>query len=112
MSNAPWYIGSNGATSAVKHEAQKFARELVEDTNYRDNLRKALKDRTCPPAIEALIWHYAYGKPVEHVNVSVQTEDLSQLSTDELMSRYEKKLEELKEVSLLEDSIPAEFKTA
>lgn len=109
----PWAIGNGGtATALTRHELSKFCRGLLESQDYRDVLEKSLKDRTLPPALEQMIWHYAYGKPVENVNVAVTTEDLSSVPTEELVQRYQARLKELEEVSLLEGAIPAEFKTA
>ena len=40
---------------------------LVEDKDYRLKLRSDLCRRKVHPTIEAMLWHYAYGKPKDVV---------------------------------------------
>src|SRR5688572_15291641 len=85
----PWYTGSNGATTFTRHEAQRFARQIVESQDYRDSLNRRIKSDTLQSGVECMLWHYAYGKPVEQLQITLQPgqEDLSSLSLAELQDR-------------------------
>ena len=103
---APWYVGSTGATQFMRHEAQRFARELVESEDYKRTLRERIRDKRLNPLIESLLWHYAYGKPIEQVQVQVTTtEDLSQLSVEELQARAKAVFDTLEEAKAVRDAI-------
>lgn len=52
-------------------EVRIAARALVEDPEYRENLRSRLVAGELPPPVECMLWHYAYGKPKETVAVEV-----------------------------------------
>lgn len=107
---APWYVGSGGATSFTRHEAQRFARNIVTSDVYRVTLQDRIATKTLAPAIEQMLWHYAFGKPVEQVQVTVtQGEDLSTLSADDLLARADALRAQLLEAAAEEAAIPAEF---
>lgn len=111
--NVPWYVGHNGATNFTRHEAQKFARNIVESQDYRDSLDRRIKADSLAPAVECMLWHYAYGKPIEQVNLNVTAhEDLSALGLDELYVRAQELAKQLEEAQQLADAIPAEFRAA
>lgn len=107
----PWYVGSNGATNFTRHEAQKFARKLVESQDYKDSLERRIKSDSLPAAVECMLWHYAYGKPIEQVALTVipGTEDLSSLSVDELLKRAKDIGDKLEEAKALAEAIPADI---
>jgi hypothetical protein len=42
---------------------------LVDDPAYRRRLLRDLRSRKVAPAIEAMLWHYAYGVPKQTVAV-------------------------------------------
>lgn len=110
-----WYIQSgSGATLYTRHEAQKFARRLVESEKYRLKLQEDLDARNVAPAIEAMLWAYAYGRPVEQISMTVSQgqEDLSTLSLIELQKRAADMQKMLEDAQALEDAIPASFKAA
>ena len=44
---------------------RSLAQNLLSDRKYLDNLRKRLNDGKLPPAVETMLWHYAYGRPAE-----------------------------------------------
>lgn len=109
----PWHVGvSGGATPAVKREAQVFARGILESDEYRAKLRTRALAGDLPPAVETMLWHYAYGKPAETLNVNTGAEDYSALTTTELIQTIESLQKELEEAIAVENSIPAEFKVA
>lgn len=106
-STAPWYVGGNGATNFTRHEAQKFARSILESETYRADIKRRAETGTLAPGIEAMLWHYAYGKPIEQVNLSISAgqEDLSTLSIVELQERAKDLLLKLEEAEALENAI-------
>lgn len=67
---------------------QRFCEEMVNDPSYRHGIKVRLLEGTLPNSLETMIWHYAAGKPTEHVemNVSEKT-DLSKLTASELAER-------------------------
>ena len=52
-----------GTANRATASAKGLARELICDPEYRENLSQAFARREVPPVIEALIWHYAFGRP-------------------------------------------------
>lgn len=107
---APWAITSNGVTNFTRGQAQQFARELVTSQVYKDTLQERIKTKTLAPAIEQMLWYYAYGKPIEQVELTVQqgVEDLTQLPLDELTRRARDLATLIEEADGLEKAIDAE----
>ena len=69
-------------------EAKRLAAEILENPAYI----KSLQDRACagtlPPAIEVMLWHYRYGKPVSKVEVGVPGDfEMTELSDADLAKR-------------------------
>ena len=69
---------------------QAYAREILEHPKVQArHLREAI-DGTISPALEQLLFHYAYGRPVEkidvtnQVNVHVTLEDRTRQANDRL----------------------------
>lgn len=104
---APWYAGSGGVTQFTRAEAQSFARGLLTSSTYREELKSRLEKGSLPPALEQMLWHYAFGKPPEEVSVTV-SDDLSSLSTEQLAQRAEFALRALKEAKALEEALDIE----
>ena len=46
-------------------EVEARCRALIDDPAYIDYFKHRLSVGQLPPMLEALTWHYAYGKPVE-----------------------------------------------
>lgn len=71
--------------------AQAFAQEIVESKDYRDSLTSRIKSGALPAQLEAMLWHYAYGKPKETVEVLVNEhaieQELNDLSEEQLAAR-------------------------
>lgn len=42
-----------------------MCRDLIESPDYQANFQQRFKAGTLAPMLEALTWHYAYGKPIE-----------------------------------------------
>ncbi len=59
-----------GTPNRVTVEAQKACAAIVDDPAYRKTLLAAARARELAPGIEAMLWHYAKGKPKEQVEHS------------------------------------------
>lgn len=107
---APWYVGTNGATNFTRHQAQSFAREIVESEAYRISVTRRAASGGLSPAIESMLWHYAYGKPIEQIAMTIRPgeEDLSSLSMDELLTRAKMIAHQLEEARELAEALPAD----
>lgn len=66
-----------GTTNKRNQGIETFARSIVEAPAYQANLRTRAETGTLAPGMEAMLFHYAYGKPREqHVDDQVFMEDL------------------------------------
>ena len=45
---------------------------------YLQNLQAALENRNVEASLEAMLWHYAFGKPKEHVEWNWKLEKLTE----------------------------------
>lgn len=110
--SSPFHMGSNGATNFTRGEAQKFARSIIESKDYRDDLAARAKSGKLAPAIESMLWHYAYGKPIEQVQVQVMqgVQDFGSMSVEELQQALSDMRTQLEEAQALEDALPAQYK--
>ena len=68
-----------GVPNKVTVEAQKACEALVDDPVYRAKLLTDLRRRELPPGIEAMLWHYAKGKPKEQVELSGTLDTVSRI---------------------------------
>ena len=64
--------------------ARTLALEILNDPIYKENLIARAQDGELSPQMEQLLFHYAYGKPVEELNVSAEDDNLADMSLDEL----------------------------
>jgi len=69
-----------GAENQKTKEAREIARKLTTDKTYQINLLKRMQDGTAGP-MEPCIWHYAFGKPKDSLDLNW---DLAKLSDQEL----------------------------
>ena len=58
-----------GTPNKATREVRELARRLVEDPEYQAALHSRLLNGQAG-ALEPLLWHYAYGKPKEPVELS------------------------------------------
>ena len=71
-------------------EAARFATQIVESDDYRMSLRLRAANGTLPPAIEQMLWHYAYGQPRDKMERPTDAKgraSLEQVPTHELSAR-------------------------
>ncbi len=65
--------GQGGRPKGVKNKATRavtaIAIKLVEDREYRRQFALRFKAGELAPPLEAMVWHYAYGKPTEHMEI-------------------------------------------
>jgi hypothetical protein len=60
-----------GSPNKVSSEVRAIARALVEDRAYRRALQERLRDGTAAPAVEVMLWNYAYGKPKDELALTL-----------------------------------------
>jgi hypothetical protein len=59
-----------GVPNKATQQVKELARRLVEDPEYLKKLGAGLRKRKgVAPAVETLLWHYAYGKPKEQIEI-------------------------------------------
>ena len=68
-----------GVPNKVTVEAQQACAALVDDPVYREKLLADLRLREVAPGIEAMLWHYAKGKPKEQLELSGTLETVSRV---------------------------------
>lgn len=78
-----------GSKNVVSNEARAFALEIVRSEEYRASLMSRVRTGTLPPNIEAMLWAYAYGKPMDRLQVEhvVPGAALHEMSLAELGER-------------------------
>jgi hypothetical protein len=54
-----------GTPNKVTAEAKSIAQLILCSLDYRDSVQARVKEGNLPPAVECMLWHYAYGKPRE-----------------------------------------------
>jgi hypothetical protein len=59
-----------GALNKATVEAREVCAGLVGNPAYLELLRKRLHSGKCAPAVEAMIWHYAHGRPKETLELT------------------------------------------
>ena len=104
-----------GTPNKVTAEAKVICAAILDDPTYRTNLTARARAGTLAPAVEAMLWHYAFGKPKDSLDVTVgPVGDLSELSTEDLLHRVDGLREQLREQAeaARERALPAEYRTA
>jgi hypothetical protein len=76
-------------TAAQHNEARVFALRVVRDPLYREKLLIFARARRLHPLIEQMLWHYAYGKPPDRIELGRigDSAQLETLSKEELAQR-------------------------
>lgn len=68
MANKPPAAGRGrpkGAKNKVSVEMKDISRRMLSSAAYRAKLVKRLESGKIAPAVECMLYHYAYGKPIE-----------------------------------------------
>jgi hypothetical protein len=55
---------------AMKGEITQLATYLVTDPIYLEDVQRAMREGRLHPAIQQMLWAYAFGKPKERIEVS------------------------------------------
>jgi hypothetical protein len=59
-----------GTLNAATREIKAVANRLLTDRDYMTSLRLRLRSGEIAPAVEVLLYHYAYGQPTKKVELS------------------------------------------
>lgn len=59
-----------GTKNKIQSGVQEWALGVVEDPVYRAKLLERLHNGTLHTTLETMVWHYAYGRPVERHEVT------------------------------------------
>jgi hypothetical protein len=84
-----------GAHNKVTLQIREAAQRLVSDPVYWRKLRTDLRKRRVHPQVETTLLAYAFGKPVDRIEVG-RAGDFSKLTDDELVAALDRTLAELK----------------
>ena len=74
----------------ISFAVRKACQELIDDPIYLKRLFQDLRARKLRPAVELMLWSYAYGKPkemVQHSGTVSLAEELNSLTPEELHTR-------------------------
>lgn len=80
-------VSTRTPTASPRLSSRLFFRQFLHSPEYRQSLIDRVRLGTLPPALEVLMHHYAYGKPVEHVEVKDKTERVEDLTVEEIEKR-------------------------
>lgn len=61
---------AKGTPNKVTAEARDICRAFLESAPYRVTLKDRIEAGRLPPAVETMLWHYAYGKPKEEIELT------------------------------------------
>lgn len=92
-----------GSKNKASVAGREFARRILEDPVYRKTLLTRAKAGILPPAVEAMLWAYAYSKPPlpqghrssQDINVN-----LTNLTNDQLESKITELTKEVREITV------------
>ena len=59
-----------GTPNKATKEVRAFCQRLVADPEYRAALERRWREGSLPPAVEAMVWSYAVGKPPQSLDVT------------------------------------------
>jgi len=77
-----------GSRNKVTLEIREAARRLVSDPIYWRKLRADLRKRKVHPHVETTLLAYAFGKPVDRIEVG-RVGDFSHMSDEELVAQFQ-----------------------
>lgn len=70
-----------------KLTAKAFARGILDSAQYRESIRRRVLMGNLPPAVECKLYEYAYGKPIDKVEVRDTTDRLEDMSNEQLEAK-------------------------
>src|SRR5688500_14214829 len=101
-----------GALNHATRELKEFWHRFFTSVEYRESAKKRILDGSSPH-LEKYLLERLYGKPKETVDLRVgvpDDEDLSTLSAEVLLRRFDEARQQLLEAAAVEAAIPAEFR--
>jgi hypothetical protein len=90
-----FYSSSERYTEVSINKARQLAAEILEDEDYKENLKRRAVNGVLSPAIEQMLWYYLFGKPLEKIAVLDATEDSLESLTDAELTLRAKELHEI-----------------
>ena len=72
-----------GAQNKATLEVREFCRGLIDRREYQARLVQRWDAGRLPPLLEAMVWHYAYGKPVQAIDLNANFDPAKYLARDE-----------------------------
>lgn len=76
-----------GAKNKAGEKIREFCRELLENPRWMTAFLSAWEHRDLPPQLEAMIFHYAHGKPVQAIDLGVSFDPAELLAAIERKRR-------------------------
>jgi hypothetical protein len=73
----------------VKRSVKEWCREIIHSDTYRKSLRDRIFLGSLAPAVECRLWDYAYGKPVDRVEVHDKSTAIESLTPEQINRRIE-----------------------
>lgn len=74
---------TNPEPRAPKLSIKERAKEILTSPEYFQSVIDRLRMGELPPQVETLLYHYAYGKPVERYEVKDTTDDVDEMSAEQ-----------------------------
>jgi hypothetical protein len=71
-----------GTPNRISVDGKVLATQLVNSPTYQERLRRDFDRRKLHPAIEAMLWHYSHGKPVQPVLHAGSIDTTHRLATE------------------------------
>ena len=59
----------NKIPAADREQFSAFCRQLCDNRDYRESLKRRLISGKVAPGVEQTVWYYAYGKPPETIEL-------------------------------------------
>lgn len=78
---------SISAEQPTLKSAKAISRKLLESPEYQASLIRRIASDSLPAAVECKLYDYAYGKPVDKVEVKDTTESLEHMTSEQLEAR-------------------------
>jgi hypothetical protein len=77
----------------VKMTAKAFSKEILDTAQYRESLLRRILMDQLPAAVECLLYHYAYGKPVESIEIKDVTDPLDDFTAEQCEEHAQRLIE-------------------
>ena len=82
-------MASRKGNNKIGQIARAKATALLESPEYVASCQRRIKCDTLPGSVEQMLWHYAYGKPVERIEVDLPKERMDEWADEELVLERE-----------------------